>query len=130
MLQLQFLSFEGNLQANVGVSNEGDPNIKVVGIDQIGVIRSNENNAPTIAVVDDVSPHEGISDVGRKRSSQGSSKSGGSSTASARLRAQADKAALKARSSALKERRALEEQQLRRKREAAWLGSRSGCSHC
>lgn len=77
-----------------------------------------------------VNPHEGISDVGRKRSSQGSSKSGGSSTASARLRAQADKAALKARSSALKERRALEEQQLRREREAAWLGSRSGCSHC
>lgn len=99
-------------------------------IDQIGVIRNNENNAPTIAVVDDVNPHEGISDVGWKHLSQGSSKSGGSSTASARLRAQADKAALKARSSALKERRALEEQQLQREREVAWLGSRSGCSHC
>lgn len=71
-------------------------------------LSNNEDNAPTIAVVDDVNPHEGISDVGRKCSSQGSSKSGGSSTASARLRAQADKAALKARSSALKERCALE----------------------
>lgn len=62
MLQLQFLSFEGNLQENVGVSNEGVPNIKVVGIDQIGLIPNNENNTPTIAVVDDVNPHQGISD--------------------------------------------------------------------
>lgn len=62
MLQLQFLSFEGNLRENVGGSNEGDPNINVVGIDQIGLIRNNENNPPTIAVVDDVNPHQGISD--------------------------------------------------------------------
>lgn len=34
--EMWFLSFEGNFQENVGVSNEGDPNIKVVGVSQIG----------------------------------------------------------------------------------------------
>ncbi|XP_027132597.1 uncharacterized protein LOC113745279, partial [Larimichthys crocea] len=94
-------NFESNIQENVGVTN-------------------NENNAhATGLVVDDIRPDDSISNVGSKRSSKGSRASGGSSTASARIKAEADKAALIARATALKERHALEEQeqQLRRKRE-------------
>ena len=101
---------EGNIQETVGAAN----NEETVGV------ANNENNAHAYGrVVDDISPNDSVSNVGSKRSSKGSRASGGSSTASARIIAEADKAALIVRATALKERHALEEQeqQLRRKRE-------------
>nr|XP_046248483.1 uncharacterized protein LOC124061029 [Scatophagus argus]XP_046248484.1 uncharacterized protein LOC124061029 [Scatophagus argus] len=117
--EMWFSNLEGNIQENVGVTNnEGNANKNEVGINQN--VTSNENNAhATGLVVDDIGPDDSISNVESKRSSKGSRASGGSSTASARIKAEAERAALIARASALKERHALEEQeqQLRRKRE-------------
>ena len=113
--------FEGNIQENVGVTNNvGNANTNEVGINQNGDVTSNGDNAhATGLVVDDIGPNDSISNVGSKCSSKGSGASKGSSTASARIKAEADKAALVARATGLKERHALEEQeqQLRRRRE-------------
>lgn len=84
------------------------------------------------AVVDDgdngkeevhVEPHDSISNVESNTSSKWSShKSSKSSTSSARIKAEADKAALMARAAALKEKHALEEQaeMLRRSWTSKW----------
>ncbi len=70
-------------------------------------------------VEDDINPNDSISNVGSKRPSQRSYRSGRSSTTSARIKAEADRAALLARQAALKAKHALEEQQeeLKRKME-------------
>ncbi|KAL1267091.1 hypothetical protein QQF64_002766 [Cirrhinus molitorella] len=72
-------------------------------------------------VIDDgINPNDSVSNVESKRSNKGSiSSSKISTTSSARIKAEADRAALVACVSALKHRHALEEQeqQLRRKRE-------------
>ena len=67
-------------------------------------------------VVDDINPNDSISNVGSKRPSQRSHRSGRSSTTSARIKAEADRAALLARQAALKAKHALEEQQEQLKR--------------
>ena len=83
-----------------------------------------------------VEPHDSISNVeskiGSKRSSHKGSKSSisSSSTSSARIKAEADKAALMARAAALKEKHALEEQgeSLRRKKEQLELDTEIAAS--
>ena len=98
-------------------------------------IATNENNVNEIngttneggghLIDDGIRPNDSVSNVG-SRHSKGSAKSDRSSTASAKLIAEADRAALVARAAALKEQHALEEeeqllkeqqQRLRRKRE-------------
>ncbi|XP_037620552.1 uncharacterized protein LOC119485230 [Sebastes umbrosus] len=71
-------------------------------------------------IEDDIHPDDSVSNVGSKHSSHKSMNSGKSSTtSSARIKVEADRAALMARVASLKERQALEEQeqQLKRKRE-------------
>lgn len=86
--------------------------------------KHSENGAGIAVTVDDVEPRDSISNVAsrtsRKRSSAGS-KSCVSSTSSARIKAEADMAALLARQSLLKDKHALEEQEelLRKKERAA-----------
>ncbi len=72
--------------------------------------------------VDGVDPHDSISNVGSKRSSKASTCS---SVSSARVIAEADKAALLARMAVLKEKHALEEQEqmIRRKKEQLELNA-------
>lgn len=67
---------------------------------------------------DGVNQHDSVSNIGSKRSHK-SVRSGRSSTSSARVKAEIERAALIARAAALQERHALEEQeqQLRRRRE-------------
>lgn len=59
--------------------------------------------------MDDIGPNDSISNVGSKRLSKGSGRSGRSSTASACILAEADEAALVTRAASLKERHALVE---------------------
>lgn len=46
--EMWVLNLEGNLQENVDVANEGDPNQKLVGINQIDDITNSERNPPTM----------------------------------------------------------------------------------
>lgn len=81
-----------------------------------------------------VAPHDSISNVESRRSSKGSShkssKGSYSSTSSARIKAQADQAALLARAAALKGKHALEEEEflLRRKKEQLELDTEIAAS--
>lgn len=70
-------------------------------------------------VVDDVKPNDSVSNISVRSSHRSRSSCMSSTTSSAAIKAEAEKAALIARAAALKERHALEEQeqQLRRKRE-------------
>lgn len=72
--------------------------------------------------VDDINPEDSVSNVGSKWSSQRSGKSGKlSTTSSARLKAEAKRAALMAQAAALKARHALEEEELQLKRKKEQL---------
>ncbi len=96
-------------------------------------LKNNENGGD---VVEDVHPEDSISNVSRKRSHQKSTHSRKSSnkightTASAYIKAEAEKAALLARAAALKDKHTLEvrEAQLRRKREQLELDAEIAAS--
>ena len=93
--------------------------------DQSSVSKYSENNVGN-AAADDVKPSDSISNVAsrssKKRSSAGS-RSSVSSTSSARIKAEADVAALMARQKLLKDKHALEEQeeQIRKRKEQLGL---------
>lgn len=93
------------------------------------------NNENVGGVLDDVNPGDSISNVASKRSHQKSSGSGkshksGQTAVSAHIKAEAEKAALLARSAMLKEKHALEEQEaeLKRKREQLELDAEIAAS--
>ncbi|KAK0152604.1 hypothetical protein N1851_005873 [Merluccius polli] len=78
-----------------------------------GCVKANEN------VEDDIKPDDSVSNIGSKCSAKTGGSGGSSTASSARVKAEAERAALVARAAALKEQHALEEQeqQLRRRRE-------------